>query len=155
MTFFMLLAVSLVKPNLSCFIDSFFLSISRSGFSCFCFRFVLHYISIVHLSTNVSGGEFFAGLLEGQWGRCAGLRQIKFGCWQKNKQVKAVPKDREFERKFKLQQKRKKHLWKRIMHILQPNLGSCSHIMAPAAISWLLQSHIGFCIYIFALEVIY
>ena len=71
-------------------------------------------------------------------------------------QVKSALNDGEFDRKFKLQQKReKKLLQKKIMNILQPNLGSCSHIMAPAAILWLLQSHIGSCSYILALGVIY
>ena len=37
-------------------------------------------------------------------------------------------------------------------NILQQNLGSCSHVMAPAAILWLLQPHIGSCSHILALE---
>ena len=35
------------------------------------------------------------------------------------------------------------------------NLGSCNHIMAPAAILWLLQQYIGFCSHISALKAIY
>ena len=55
-------------------------------------------------------------------------------------------------RKIIIAKKCKKILWKIIMNILQLNLGSFSHIMAPAAILLLLQLHIGSCSHILALE---
>ena len=52
--------------------------------------------------------------------------------WLLAKQIpdQATPKDREFVKDIKRIQKCAKQLWKKILNILKPNLGSCSNIMS-------------------------